>query len=125
MGVFANNAWFFMWVLAEFVHQRYAGIHRGDDIHHLGVAILFVVHQPGIIQRFGGVVHGADVAAITGFVTQRPDDDRRMVFLRVHVAHDALNVDVFPGRVVGDGAEVADVGETVDSTSVSAITNSP
>ncbi len=29
------------------------------------------------------------------------------------MAHDALNVDVFPGRVVGDGAEVADVGETV------------
>ena len=102
-----------MRMLAKFVHQRHAGVHGGDDIHHLGVAILFVVHQPGIIQRFGGVVHGADVAAIAGFVTQRPDDDRRMVFLRVHVAHDALNVDVFPGRVVGDGAEVADVGETV------------
>jgi hypothetical protein len=34
------------------VHQRHAGIHGGDDIHHLGVAIFFVMQQAGIIQRF-------------------------------------------------------------------------
>ena len=113
MGVFADNPRLGMRIFPEFVHQRYAGIHGGDDIHHLRVAILFVMHQPGIIDRFRGVIHRANVAAVAGLVAQRPDDDRRMVFLRVDVAHDPLNVNMLPCRVIGDGAKVADVGEAV------------
>ena len=42
-------------------------------------------------------------------IAQRPDDDRRMVFLRVNMANNALDVDVFPLRIVGNTADIADI----------------
>jgi hypothetical protein len=36
-----------------------------------------------------------------------------VVFLRVHVALDALHEHRLPEGIVGDAAEIADVGETV------------
>ena len=70
-------------------------------IDHFSIAIFFVMHQSRVIQRFRRMVHRADVTAIAGFIAQRPDDDRRMVFLRVDMANNALDVDFFPLRIVG------------------------
>ena len=102
-----------MWVFTKLIHQRYAGVHGGNDIHHFGVTIFFVVDQTRVIQRFCRVVHGANITAVAGFIAERPDDDRRVVFLRVDVAYDALNVDIFPQRIVGDPADIADISEAV------------
>ena len=113
VSIFADDARLRMWIFAKLIHQRHTGVHGGDDIHHFGVTIFFVMDQTRVIQRFRGVIHGADVTAVSGFVAERPDDDRRVVFLCMDVAHDALNVDVFPQRIVGYPADIADIGEAV------------
>ena len=102
-----------MRIFTKLIHQRHAGVHGGDDIHHFSVTIFFVMDQTRVIQRFRSVIHGADVTAVSGFVTERPDDDRRVIFLRMDVAHDALNVDIFPQWIVGDPTDIADIGEAV------------
>ncbi|MNP20948.1 hypothetical protein D3C76_1135490 [compost metagenome] len=71
------------------------------------------MQQAGWVQRLAGFRHRANVAAIAGFVAERPDDNRRMVFLRLHVAHDALDIHAFPRWIVGDAAQIADVGKSV------------
>ncbi|MNC47940.1 hypothetical protein D3C75_970300 [compost metagenome] len=111
--VFTDDAWLGVWVFTKLIHQRRTGIHGGDDIHYLGIAIFFVMHQAGIVDGFGGVVHRVDVAAVAGLIAQRPHHDRRMVLLRVNVAHDAIDEYRFPGRIVGDAAQIAHVGKTM------------
>ncbi len=113
VGVFAQDARFGVRVFAEGVHHRHAGIHGADHVGHFGVAIFFIVDQTGRIERLAAPGHGANIAAVAGLVAQRPDDDRRVVFLRRHVAFDALDVGLLPTRIVGDAAQIADVGEAV------------
>ena len=113
VGVFAEDAWLRHRELAEAVHLGDAGIHGAHHIHHLGIAILFVVHQPGRVDRLAALVHGSDVAAVAGLVAERPDDDGGVVLLGVHVALDAIHEHRLPEGVVGDAAEIADVGKTV------------
>ncbi|MNG95990.1 hypothetical protein D3C79_550410 [compost metagenome] len=113
VGVFADNARLIHRELAEAVHLGDAGIHGAHHIHHLGIAILFVVHQPGRVDRLAALVHGSDVAAVAGLVAERPDDDGGVVLLGVNVALDAIHEHRLPEGVVGDAAEIADVGKTV------------
>ncbi|MNQ79481.1 hypothetical protein D3C85_944270 [compost metagenome] len=113
VGVFAEDAWLVHGELAETVHLGDTGIHGADHIHHLGVAILLVVHQPGRVDRLAALVHGPDVAAVAGLVAQGPDDDGGVVLLGVDVALDPVHEHRLPGRVIGDAAQIADVGEAV------------
>ncbi|MNM64674.1 hypothetical protein D3C81_760820 [compost metagenome] len=113
VGVFADNARLLHRELAEAVHLGDARIHGAHHIHHLGIAILFVVHQPGRVDRLAALVHGSDVAAVAGLVAERPDDDGGVVLLGVHVALDAIHKHRLPEGIVGDAAEIADVGKTV------------
>ncbi|MNZ67986.1 hypothetical protein D3C78_862460 [compost metagenome] len=71
------------------------------------------MHQPGRVDRLAALVHGSDVAAVAGLVAQGPDDDGGVVLLGVDVALDPVHEHRLPGRVVGDAAQIADVGEAV------------
>ena len=113
MSIFTDDARLRMRVFTKLIHQRHAGVHGGNNIDHFSIAIFFVMHQSRVIQRFRRMVHRADVTAIAGFIAQRPDDDRRMVFLRVNMANNALDVDFFPLRIVGNTANIADISKAV------------
>ncbi len=113
MGVFTEDARLGHRELAKAVHLGDAGVHGAHHVHHLGVAILFVVHQTGRVDRLAALVHGPDVAAVAGLVAQRPDDDGGVVLLGVNVAFDTIHEHRLPERIVGDAAEVADIGKAV------------
>ena len=68
MGVFTDDARFWMRVFTKLIHQRHAGVHGGNNIDHFSIAIFFVVNQTCVIQRLRRVVHRADVTAIAGLV---------------------------------------------------------
>ena len=113
VGVFADNARFRVRIFTEFIHHLYAGIHGADDIHHIRITIFFIVDQAGVINGFCSIIHSANITAVAGFITERPHNHGRMVFLRMHLAADTVNIHRLPGRIIGDLTEIADVGKTV------------
>ena len=99
-------------MLAKVVHLRHAGIHGGDDVDGIGVAVLLVVDRAAV-ELVGLGIHRADIAAITALVAHRPHDDARMVALLHHQALDTVDISRLPRRIVGNQGNVADVLETV------------
>ena len=59
----------------------------GTHIHD--VVVPFVLYRAGRIIRLDGIVGSHEILARTGLVTQRPDDNRRMVDVRMHQFHHA------------------------------------
>ena len=113
VGIFTDNARFRVRIFTEFIHHLHAGIHGADDIHHIRITIFFIVDQTGVINGFCGIIHGTDITAVTGFITERPHNHGRMVFLCMHLAADAVDIHRLPGRIIGDLTEITDVGKTV------------
>ena len=99
-------------MLTKVVHLRNTGVHRGNDIDGIGVAILLVVDRT-TVEFVSLGVHRADVAAIAALVAHRPHNDAGVVALLHHQALDAVDVGRLPCRVIGDQRDVADILEAV------------
>ena len=99
-------------MLTKVVHLRHTGVHRGNDVDGIGVAVLLVVDRT-TIELVSLGVHRADVAAIAALVAQRPHDDARVVALLHHQALNTVDVGRLPCRVVGNQGDVADILEAV------------
>ena len=99
-------------MLAKVVHLRHAGVHGGDDVDGIGVAILLVVDRT-TVELVSLGVHRTDVAAIAALVAHRPHNDAGVVALLHHQALNTVNVSRLPCRVVGDQGDVADILEAV------------
>ncbi|MNC22080.1 hypothetical protein D3C75_700700 [compost metagenome] len=82
-----------------------AGIHWTNNVGRGGVgAASFVLHRA---RRIGGLhpaVQGIVVSAVTRFIPQRPDDDRRMVTVTLHHTGYALAHRRQPARIVSQAA---------------------
>ena len=99
-------------MLTKVVHLRNAGVHRGNDVDGIGVAVLLVMDRT-IIELVSLGVHRADVAAIAALVAHRPHNDAGVVALLHHQALNAVDVGRLPCRVVGDQGDIADILEAV------------
>ena len=99
-------------MLAKVVHLRHTGVHGGDDIDGIGVAVLLVMDWT-IIELVSLGVHRADVAAIAALVAHRPHNDAGVIALLHHQALDAVDVGRLPCRVVGDQGNIADILKAV------------
>ena len=100
------------WMLTKVVHLRHAGVHGGDNVDGIGVAILLVMDRT-TIELVSLGVHRADVAAIAALVAHRPHNDAGVIALLHHQALNAVDVGRLPCRVVGDQGDIADVLEAV------------
>ena len=100
------------WMLTKVVHLRHAGVHGGDNVDGIGVAILLVVDRT-TVELVSLGVHRADVAAIAALVAHRPHNDAGVVALLHHQALDAVDVGRLPCRVVGDQGDIADILEAM------------
>ena len=100
------------WMLTKVVHLRHAGVHGGDNVDGIGVAILLVMDRT-TIELVSLGVHRADVAAIAALVAHRPHNDAGVIALLHHQALNAVDVGRLPGRVVGDQGDIADILEAV------------
>ena len=89
------------------IHPFHVGIHFAVHIAEtvtaifLAVACTFVVYR-AVVQPFGCVVAGLEVAAPARFVAQAPEDDARMVAVAQHHAVDAVYESWNPRRHVAD-----------------------
>ena len=99
-------------MLTKVVHLRHAGVHGGDDVDGIGVAVLLVMDRT-IIELVSSGVHRADVAAVAALVAHRPHNDAGVVALLHHQALNAVDVGRLPCRVVGDQGDIADILEAV------------
>ena len=99
-------------MFTKVVHLRHTGVHRGNDVDGIGVAVLLVVDRT-TIELVSLGVHRADVAAIAALVAHRPHDDARVVALLHHQALNTVDVGRLPCRVVGDQSDIADILEAV------------
>ena len=99
-------------MLTKVVHLRHAGVHGGDNVDGIGVAVLLVVDRT-TIELVSLGVHRADIAAITALVAHRPYNDAGVVALLHHQALNTVNVGRLPCRVVGDQGDIADILEAV------------
>ena len=99
-------------MLAKVVHLRHTGVHGGNDVDGIGVAVLLVMDR-ATIELVSLGVHRADVAAIAALVAHRPHNDAGVVALLHHQALDAVDVGRLPCRVVGDQGDIADILEAV------------
>ena len=99
-------------MLTKVVHLRHTGVHRGNDVDGIGVAVLLVMDRT-IIELVSLGVHRADVAAIAALVAHRPHNDAGVVALLHHQALNAVDVGRLPCRVVGDQGDIADILEAV------------
>ena len=99
-------------MLTKVVHLRHTGVHGGDDINGIGVAVLLVVDRT-IIELVSLGAHRADVAAIAALVAHRPHNDAGVVALLHHQALNTVDVGRLPCRVVGDQGDIADILEAV------------
>ena len=88
MGIFAHDEGFlFALVLAIFDATGISGIHRAVDIGGgTGVISLFKVDEATGVFLFDPIVTGLEVRTVAALVTQRPQDDARMVEIALHVA---------------------------------------
>ena len=100
------------WMLTKVVHLRHTGVHRGNDIDGIGVAVLLVMDRT-TIELVSLGVHRADVAAIAALVAHRPHNDAGVIALLHHQALNAVDVGRLPCRVVGDQGDIADILEAV------------
>ena len=110
--VLAVNARLGERMLAKVVHLRHTGVHRGNDVDGIGVAVLLVVDRT-TVELVSLGVHRADVAAIAALVAHRPHNDAGVVALLHHQALNAVDVGRLPCRVVGHQGDIADILEAV------------
>ena len=99
-------------MLAKVVHLRNTGVHRGNDINGIGVAVLLVMDRT-TIELVSLDIHCTDVAAIAALVAHRPHNDAGVVALLHHQALNTVDVGRLPCRVVGDQGDIADILEAV------------
>ena len=99
-------------MLAKVVHLRNTGVHRGNDINGIGVAVLLVMDRT-TIELVSLGIHCTDVAAIAALVAHRPHNDAGVVALLHHQALNTVDVGRLPCRVVGDQGDIADILEAV------------
>ncbi len=95
--------------------SRYAdlGVHHADDIHHGRLAGAFVMDQAGRVGLADPGGHGVVVGAETGFVAQRPDDDRGVVLVALDHALGPVDVGGLPVLVIRQPVQVAGQAKTV------------
>ena len=99
-------------MLAKVVHLRNTGVHRGNDINGIGVAVLLVMDRT-TIELVSLGIHCTDVAAIAALVARRPHNDAGVVALLHHQALNTVDVGRLPCRVVGDQGDIADILKAV------------
>ena len=106
MGVFADEH-----RLVErvdiLIHPFHTWIHLRIEIAEAVAAKFFSVARSFVVdgtavQTTGRIVAGLEIAAASGFVTQAPEDDRRMVAVAQHHSVDAVHKGGNPRRHVAD-----------------------
>ena len=95
MGVFAKNKGF-----ACVLNLSRSGIHTAGKIRFDCMAALVVNGTRGI-HLMNHLAAGGKVRAGTGFITQRPDNNARMVFVAFHHAADTVQMRLLPLRSIG------------------------
>src|SRR5207302_7081661 len=73
-------------------------IHRADDVGVRTAFGAFVMDGPArlaLVNPFGSCL---EIWTVARFVTERPDDDGRMVFIALEHAHGAIHVGIGSGR---------------------------
>ena len=79
-----------------------ASVHRADNIGGGAVgAAAFILHRAGRVVALQPVIHRFMVAAAAGFISQRPDNNRRVVAVALQHSADAGAEGREPGRIVG------------------------
>ena len=68
-------------ILASAIPQ----IHRAENIGIIIMTGLFILHGARCIFRFYPTIASFEIRTGTGFVTQRPDNDRRMIVTTLHI----------------------------------------
>jgi len=60
-------------------HYFYRVVHGGKEVGAFLPFISFIMHWPGRIQLFTGVVHPPEIFPFSGFISQRPDNNTGMI----------------------------------------------
>ena len=107
MGIFTQNMWMCA-VRNDIFHDKWLfgivqpGIHGGIDICVLHIKVSFIVNQPGGIHPVGNFCHFPEITAGGGFISQRPHQNRRMVFVPCNHPYHTGNISGLPGRIIRD-----------------------
>ena len=93
-------------VVGMLLHVAHIGVHFREQIRDtgevaVGVCGTFVVNGARI-ELARGVINGDEVVACARFVTERPEDDRGMVAVALHHAHNAVDHRGLPRLLSGD-----------------------
>ena len=78
-------------------------IHRAEDIGLTVVSGTLILYRSAWIISFDYIIRLFEVRTISGFVTQTPEDDARMILECFYVQFVTLNVCLLVGRILGQG----------------------
>ena len=84
------------------LHIFPGGIHMGDNIRVAVTLVgLLILNRSARVTLFGPVIHVEECFPITGFIAQRPDDDRWMVLVSFHQTNHTIHMLRVPFGKVG------------------------
>ncbi|OAV64901.1 hypothetical protein Barb4_03772 [Bacteroidales bacterium Barb4] len=86
VGVFAEDKRFGGVASGVFFTAFVVQVHRAVDVGEVVLLSLLVLHGTRGVFRFNPLVAGFKVGTETGFVAQRPDNNRGMIEIALHVA---------------------------------------
>ena len=91
----------FVGVLAVSLHVVVVGIHGATDIAVACIASLLILCGTAVVVSLDPVVGCLEVRAVTGLVTQAPEDDGGVVLEGHHIADVTLQMSLGEGGVLG------------------------
>ena len=86
-----------------FKYSLHTFVHRAIDICIPGKSGTFVLNRPAQVAVFDPGIGSLEITTIACLVAQRPDDYRRVVFIAFNHAAGAVDMSIFPNRVVAQG----------------------
>ena len=102
MGVFTLEKGLLRLLLHKLLHPFQIGIHSAEHIRRFGMLIPLIMDRPGSVDGAHGGGHGHMIAAIAGFIAQRPHGDAGMIPIPLHHPHAPGHKLLFPNRLLGD-----------------------
>ncbi len=99
MGIFTEDKGTFLFLLCVLFHPFDPGIHGAVYIGIGPQFSPFVMNRSGIVTLMNPLVAGRKIDAVSCFISHRPDDDGRVVFVPLHHASYAIEVRFFPGGI--------------------------
>jgi len=101
VGIFALDEGALRIGLGIFFHMFNPHVHRAENIGIPVLMGLFILYGPALLYRFEIVVGGVKVHPVAGFVAQRPDDYRRLIFVTFKHVFSTVEMGGLPYRILG------------------------